>query len=184
MKFTAAVYQWDQATFRPTGNPLAAVQSSSPILNGPTQYLNNFDKVTISPNVQLAAGQQYVVLFTTLGVAQPFYYGGTSFGVTPVDTYNGGEMVFSSAGTLHEASTSVGTIESERWGDSGTCDQLNLSSLCTPSSYLSAFGENVAPDLAFSAEFTSPVPEPSSFAVLSLGLIALMTKLRSSTTRR
>lgn len=183
INFTAAVYAWDTVNFRPVGNALAISELASPVLNGPTQYLNNFDSITFSPNVGLVAQQQYVILFSTLGVSQPFFYESTSFGVTPVDTYSGGQMVFASVGTLHEAATSLDAIETERWGSNGTCDALNLSSLCAD--LPSAYPGYVAPDLAFSANFASSIPEPSALALVGLGFVPLLiNEMRRKTCKR
>jgi len=178
LNFSAAVYYWDPVAFRPAGNALTIDRMSNPPLNGATKYLVNFADLTFFPNVQLLPSQQYVVLFTTLGLPQPLPYSVTSFGVTPTDTYAGGEMVFASIGTLNEQSTALTSITSERWGNSNTCDESNLSSLCTKGSSYSAFGEFVAPDMAFSATFNpavpdSTAPEPTSTVCLSVGLILL-----------
>lgn len=178
INFIAAVFAWDQADFRPVGSALVTASITTPILSGTTEYLNDFDNVTFSPDVQLLAGHQYVVLFSTLGVSQPFFYEATSFGVTPTDTYSGGEMIFASEGTLHETTTPLSSIEAERWGSNGSCDELNLSSLCaSPSQVLAAYPGFVAPDLAFSADFESSIPEPGALALASLGFLALLMEL-------
>jgi hypothetical protein len=176
MNMTAAVFAWDQSGFRPVGSALASVRVSTPLMTGTTSYLNNFYNLTFAPDVQLSPGQQYVVLFSTLGVIQSLFYEGTSFGVTFTDTYSGGEMVFASAGALHESVTPFSAIETERWGEAGNCDELQLSTLCLGSAqgYFQYPGI-VAPDLAFSADFEpvgAAVPEPASLSLLGITCMA------------
>lgn len=182
MNMTAAVFAWDQTDFRPSGPALASVSLSSPLLGGSSPYLNGFYNLTFSPDVQLSPGQQYVVLFSTLGVSQPYFYEGDSFGVTYTDTYSGGEMVFASAGALHESSTSLSAIETESWGETNSCDQLQLSTICLgPAQGYFQYPGIVAPDLAFSAEFEpagAAVPEPSSFGLLGIACLLYVANRR------
>lgn len=184
MNMTAAVFAWDQSDFRPMGPALASSSITTPVTSAPAPYLNNFYNLVFSPDAQLSPGQQYVVLFSTLGVPQSLLYYGTSFGVTYTDTYNGGEMVFASAGALHESSTPLSAIETERWGQTGSCDELQLSTLCLGSAqgYFQYPGI-VAPDLAFSADFepaTAAVPEPASLSLFGIACLACWCRKRTS----
>ncbi|MBV9761438.1 MAG: PEP-CTERM sorting domain-containing protein [Acidobacteriaceae bacterium] len=177
MNMTAAVFAWNTADFRPVGPALASVPTPTPQMIGPAPYLNNFYNLTFSPDVQLSPGSQYVVLFSTLGITQQSFYDADSFGVTLNDTYSGGEMVFASAGALHESSTPLSAVEGERWGETNSCDQLQLSTLCLGSSqgYYFQYPGIVASDLAFAAVFgpaQSAVPEPSTFGMLGIACLA------------
>ena len=182
LNMTAAVFAWDATDFHPAGSALVDTAISSPEMTGTAPYLNDFYNLTFSPGVQLSPGQQYVVLFSTLGVSQSHFYDGDSFGVTFTDTYAGGEMVFASVGALHESATSLEAIETERWGETNSCDQLQLSTLCLGAAqgYFQYPGI-VAPDLAFSADFEpagAAVPEPSSVGMLIIGCLAYAAMLR------
>lgn len=182
MEMTAALFAWDRSGFRPVGPALGSVRVDTPLMTGSAPYWNNFYNLTFEPGTQLSAGQQYVVLFSTLGVSQPFFYEGSSFGVTVGDTYSGGEMVFASAGALHESSTPLSAIETERWGEAGSCDAWQLSTLCLGAAqgYFQYPGI-VAPDLAFSADFepaSAAVPEPGWLSVLGIAFIGLRWRKR------
>lgn len=179
MNMTAAVFAWDQTDFRPSGSSLAATSISGPLMIGSAPYLNDFYNLTFSPGVQLLPGQQYVVLFSTLGLSQSQFYDGYSFGVTYTDTYPSGEMVFASVGALHENSTSLSAIEAERWGEKNSCDQLQLSTICLGAAQgYAQYPGIVAPDLAFSADF-EPVPEPSFPGLLGIACLAFIAKMRN-----
>jgi hypothetical protein len=186
LNFWAAVYEWDATAFRPIGNSVAAVKLSTPALDPTTQYLNGLGPLTFSPDVQLRPSQQYVVLFSTLGLPQQLPYSQTSVGVTLADTYLGGQMVFTSTGIFNEQFTDLNSIQMTRWGDSDTCDESNLSSLCRQSNYYySALDGYVARDMAFSATFLSDVadpisetPEPAGTAGLGAALLLLALAAR------
>lgn len=129
------------------------------------------------------------MLFSTLGLPQDWFYGGDSFGVTYADIYAGGEMVFASVGTSHESSTPLSAIETERWGQTNSCDQLSLSTICLgpAQGYYYPYPGIVAADLAFSADFGpagTAAPEPSSVAMLSIACLAYVAKRRILALRR
>jgi hypothetical protein len=177
MNLTAAVFAWNAASFRPTGQALGSVPLSNAQTTGTESYLSNFYDLTFDLGARLAPGQQYVVLFSTLGLEQPVFYEGSSFGVTSNDSYTGGQMVFASAGTLHESSTPLSALQTERWGKTGSCDELQLSTLCLSAAQgYFPYPGIVAPDLAFAADFEPPnaaaVPEPSSLYLLGVACVA------------
>jgi hypothetical protein len=182
MNMTAAVFAWDQTDFRPSGSSLALTPISTPLDSGSAPYRNGFYSLTFFPGVQLAPGQQYVVIFSTLGVSQSVFYYADSFGVTYTDTYSGGEMVFASVGALHESSTPLSAIETERWGEKNSCDQLQLSTIClSPAQSFSQYPGILAPDLAFSADFepaVAAIPEPCSLGLLGIACLAYVANMR------
>jgi hypothetical protein len=108
--YQAFVYQWNPVNNRITG---PALFSSSP-LTSPTTAVGAFQAVTINTgNVQLTAGQQYVLFFTTssqVNAANSIY----RYGAVAATAYAGGNWVFSNNGTnfasLSTTAWSVNTI--------------------------------------------------------------------------
>jgi hypothetical protein len=90
--FTTQIYGRDSVGFKLVGSPLYSFVSS------PTSDPGSSWKVlTFHPNVNLNAGDQYVFIFTCLGVANSSF-GSTSFAATASD-WLGGTRVYSAFGS-------------------------------------------------------------------------------------
>lgn len=150
--FIAYVQAWNGSTV--TGSPVYSSAVTSTDTGG-----SGFVAFTFSPDVNLTAGAQYLLYFSTLGISftTPF---ADDWGATVGDTYAGGAAWYS--------------VECQG-GDSATCSVSGLDS----AAWYNA-GMNGADDLAFSATFQSPAsqaPEPSTFWVLAPALAAIVGRL-------
>lgn len=148
--FSAQVYAWDDAAGRASGPALFGSGPLSVDATGP-----GFHEVAVDTGgVTLAGGSDYVLLFTTSGLQAGQLTGATSFGfIQNPAAYAGGAFVFFNNGD------DAGAINTQRW-DNG----------------LGNFG-----DLAFRADIgavTSPVPEPSTYALMLAGLAIVGTLAR------
>jgi uncharacterized protein with beta-barrel porin domain len=98
--YQAFVYQWDPTNRHITG---PALFTSGPLVAPTTPNINTYVPVTINTGaVQLVAGQQYVLFFTTSSQTNPITGSAYRYGALTNDTaYGGGRFVFINNGSTN-----------------------------------------------------------------------------------
>ena len=132
INYQAYVYAWDGTTNMATGSALYQSSMSTFTPNV------SFNPVTFTPDINLTAGDQYVLFFSTSGLQSGQPDSTIYWGYSPSDPYTGGGFVFLNNGDDQSQWTST------------------------------AWSVTIV-DLAFTADFASPVPEPR-LAVLLCGM--------------
>ncbi len=149
IEYQSYVYAWDATTRMATGPVLYQSSVSTFTANG------SLDPVTFTPDVNLTAGDQYVLFFSTSGLQGGQPDSTIYWGYNQNDPYTGGSYVFLNNGD-----------DPSQW----TSTAWDVAS---------------AADLAFTADFASPVPEPR-LAVLLFGMVFCLVayRLRKRRSRR
>ena len=88
-QYTARVYQWNNSSTTTIGSPLF----TSAIATAPTTSSSSTQVKVTTPGLRLSQGQQYILLFTTLG--QSIVTGRYNFGAVPSSSYTGGSFAYS-----------------------------------------------------------------------------------------
>lgn len=152
INYEAYVYAWDPTTNEATGSALYT--------SGLATYTPGagYVPVTFSPGVNLIAGDQYVLFFSTSGLQFGQFDSTIAWGFNAGNAYVGGQFVFLNNGD-----------NPAQWTTSPWA-QLYI----TPGN-----------DLEFNADFSAPTaaPEPGTALLLAMGLLGLLgfVELRRAT---
>lgn len=143
IEYDAYVYAWDATTSMAAGSALYQSSLSTFTANG------SFDPVTFTPDINLTAGDPYVLFFSTSGLQSGRLDSTIYWSYNPKDPYTGGNFVFLNNGDDQSQWTST------------------------------AWSVAHSADLAFTADFASPVPEPRLPVLLfGMGFCLVAYRLR------